>query len=404
MKTINQFKEKLIPYLASLSEMPWSYVKEKPYITPWKFSNIKGHKTYSLSHGGSVTPKTLLYLDIESINARNDSGEYDRKENPKEYNDHLKKAIKALRGKKINIKEMGIRSEAYLFGNIIVENIGSSKYYVYTKGKGAVVVEETQNKMKKMKNLESLIEENDLDLEIINVDFELAVAEAAINGLASFEFEGEEYETTLTSEEAENYWGTVSEALTNAQRRKKSIAMKKGKAGRIRKKKIAEKKLSSPDKLKGKANKKARKVIEKKLLKGKDKSELSFAQRAQLEKKVEKKKGAIKRIAKRSLKDVKKADRERVKSRRSAKEDVEYTEARKLSQGFTNADKAINLLEKALRPGSNLHKGIGRDLGGTYKDEFQAMQKHFDYVSLIWKEVSTDYAKSDLFEDTELEA
>ena len=331
-----------------------------------------------------------------------------------------------------------------------------------------------------MKNLETFIEENAIDTEIVNVDFELAVAEAAINGLESFEFEGEVYETTLTSEEAENYWGTVSEALTNAQRRKKSIAMKKGKAGRIRKKKIAEKKLSSPDKLKGKASKKARKVIEKKLLKGKDKSELSFAQRAQLEKKVDKKKGAIKRIAKRSLKDVKKADRERVKSRRAHKEDfenvdeslsqgmdqtlnainlltrslksgsnlnkaedkaaegkyakdfdkmfkamlvvgdtysdivmdietnmredVQYDEAFRFSRGHKHTENAINLLSKALQPGSALMKAVNKDLGGSYRSEFGKMGDLMDDIEAIWVEIGRDYETqhTSVGEDTEV--
>ena len=178
-----------------------------------------------------------------------------------------------------------------------------------------------------MKNLENLFEENNINLETLNVDFEMAMIEACMDEEESFVFEGDEYEVTVDYSDAESVWGTTTEALTNAQRRKKAVQMKKGKASRLRKKKIAEKKLSSPDKIKAKSSKKARKIIEKKLLKGKDKSELSYSQRAALEKKVDKKKGAISRIAKRVKKDVKKADRERVKSRRSPKkEDVQYDE------------------------------------------------------------------------------
>lgn len=77
--------------------------------------------------------------------------------------------------------------------------------------------------------------------------------------------------------------------------------------------KKAAKKLASPEKLKQRANVAARKLIMKKILKNKDKSDLSFSARADLEKKVSKKAGAIKRIAKKLLPSIKKADRAKLK-------------------------------------------------------------------------------------------
>lgn len=111
----------------------------------------------------------------------------------------------------------------------------------------------------------------------------------------------------------------VTEALNPAQRQKLKLAFKKSKKKRALSKKKNAKKISSKEKLTGKAGKKARSILEKKILKGKDKSELSFAQRASLEKKLEKKKGAIKRIAKKEFKNVKKDDKERVKKAREKK-------------------------------------------------------------------------------------
>ena len=73
------------------------------------------------------------------------------------------------------------------------------------------------------------------------------------------------------------------------------------------------KKLASKETLLKRATKQARDAIVKKLTKGKGKGELSFAQRASIEKKVDKKKAAIAKIAKKKLPDVKKADKAKLK-------------------------------------------------------------------------------------------
>ena len=73
--------------------------------------------------------------------------------------------------------------------------------------------------------------------------------------------------------------------------------------------KKAAKRLASPEKLKGRSEKKARAVFIKKLLRDKDKTELSFAARQGLEKKLDRKKAAIKKLGKKLLPGVRKADR-----------------------------------------------------------------------------------------------
>ena len=55
------------------------------------------------------------------------------------------------------------------------------------------------------------------------------------------------------------------------------------------------------DKLKKRANKQARELLLKKLTKGKGKGDLSFARRQELEKKLDKKKAVIQKIAKKLL-------------------------------------------------------------------------------------------------------
>ena len=107
------------------------------------------------------------------------------------------------------------------------------------------------------------------------------------------------------------------EAMTLATRMKMKAAFRKNKAKILRGRKKAAKKLASMDKLQGRAEKQARNILLKKILQGKDKSDLSFAARQSIEKKLEKKRGAIKRIAKKLLPSVKKADREKLKKNSS---------------------------------------------------------------------------------------
>ena len=106
----------------------------------------------------------------------------------------------------------------------------------------------------------------------------------------------------------------IDEALTQSQRQKLKAVMRKNKAKIKLGQKKAAKKLASKEKLQKRAEKKARDILVKKITKDKSKDELSYAARANIEKQLEKKKGAIKKIAKKLLPQVKKADREKLKT------------------------------------------------------------------------------------------
>ena len=105
------------------------------------------------------------------------------------------------------------------------------------------------------------------------------------------------------------------EALTLQQRMAKARQLKRMKAkikiGRER----AKRKMADTKKLKGRARKHARMFIFKKLTKGKNKSELSFARRAEIEKRMAAPavKKRIDMFAKRMFKDVRKKEVERKK-------------------------------------------------------------------------------------------
>ena len=103
------------------------------------------------------------------------------------------------------------------------------------------------------------------------------------------------------------------EAMTAQQRQKAKATFRKNKAKIMLGRKKAAKKLATKDQLQGRAEKQARDILFKKLVKDKGKSDLSFAQRAAIEDKLKKKKGAIKKIAKKLLPKIKAADREKLK-------------------------------------------------------------------------------------------
>ena len=107
----------------------------------------------------------------------------------------------------------------------------------------------------------------------------------------------------------------ANEALTLSQRQKRKAVFRKNKAKIMIARKKAAKKLASPEQLKDRAVKQARNIIVKKILKNKTKDDLSMSARGELEKKVDKKKAAIKKIAKKLLPMVKKADRAKIKNK-----------------------------------------------------------------------------------------
>lgn len=101
--------------------------------------------------------------------------------------------------------------------------------------------------------------------------------------------------------------------LTPQQRIQRGRIMKRLAPKIAMKRKIAMKKKATPEKLKVRAMKQARDVVRAKFVKGKSYQELSYAEKIQLDKKVEKKQALIKKIAKKLLPKIKKAEVERIK-------------------------------------------------------------------------------------------
>lgn len=111
---------------------------------------------------------------------------------------------------------------------------------------------------------------------------------------------------------------TTTEALTVQQRLAKSRQMKKMKAKIAIGRKKAAKKIASMDVLKKRARKQARNMLFKKLTKDIPKDELSLSRRASIEKQLDKKKGAVDKIAKKILPKVRKSEIDKKKAARQA--------------------------------------------------------------------------------------
>ena len=105
---------------------------------------------------------------------------------------------------------------------------------------------------------------------------------------------------------------TQDEAMSKAARMKRSRMMKmKGKMI-AKKSAISMKKKASPEKIKKRAMKKARDILAKKILKDRSKSDLSISGKEGLEKKLNAKSAIIKKIAKKLIPQIKKAEIERL--------------------------------------------------------------------------------------------
>jgi hypothetical protein len=105
--------------------------------------------------------------------------------------------------------------------------------------------------------------------------------------------------------------GNTGEALDFAARRKLARSLKKNKAKIAMGRKRAARKFADMDKLKKRAQKQARTMFFKKLTKGADKGKLSFARRQEIEKRLDKMRPKIDKVARKLLPKVRKMEKDR---------------------------------------------------------------------------------------------
>jgi len=112
---------------------------------------------------------------------------------------------------------------------------------------------------------------------------------------------------------------TQDEVMSKATRFKMSMKMKAKSKMIARKRAISMKKKKSPEKIKKTAMKQARDLLAKKILKDRSKADLSISGKEALEKKLNKKTAVIKRIAKKLIPKIKKAETERLAKKKEKK-------------------------------------------------------------------------------------
>tara|TARA_Y100000389_G_scaffold48751_2_gene44186 strand:+ start:44696 stop:45085 length:390 start_codon:yes stop_codon:yes gene_type:complete len=110
---------------------------------------------------------------------------------------------------------------------------------------------------------------------------------------------------------------SVDEALNVQQRMKLKQSLRRNKAKIQLGRRRAARKMASAEVLKGRAHKQAKNIIVKKILKNKQKNDLSYGSRVNLEKQVAKRKGAILRLAKKLLPKVRQKDRTKLQNKGS---------------------------------------------------------------------------------------
>jgi hypothetical protein len=116
------------------------------------------------------------------------------------------------------------------------------------------------------------------------------------------------------AEELEAAGLDLIESLTVDQRRKRGMIMRRNETKIQRAKELAKKRLASSGQLKKRAINKARDLIRRRLAGGKDYHSLTTAEKITIDKRMEKRKSAVNKLAKRIMNKVKTAEYERLKA------------------------------------------------------------------------------------------
>lgn len=119
------------------------------------------------------------------------------------------------------------------------------------------------------------------------------------------------FKSYLNEQEMLEQLGAQHEALTTQQRLKLKRSIIRNKAKIRMGQKRAERRIASQDVLKTRAMRMARKLMLKRILKNKDKEELSYSQRAEYEKILNKRKAGIKRLATKLIPKMRKLELQR---------------------------------------------------------------------------------------------
>ena len=137
------------------------------------------------------------------------------------------------------------------------------------------------------------------------------------------------------AEELEAAGLELIESLTVDQRRKRGLIMRRNETKIQRAKELAKKRLASSDQLKKRAINKARDLIRRRLAGGKDYHSLTTAEKITIDKRMEKRKSAVNKLAKRIMNKVKTAEYERLKAYVAGQKELPTPKNEAFNQAFS---------------------------------------------------------------------
>jgi len=137
------------------------------------------------------------------------------------------------------------------------------------------------------------------------------------------------------AEELEAAGLDLIESLTVDQRRKRGMIMRRNETKIQRAKELAKKRLASSDQLKKRAINKARDLIRRRLAGGKDYHSLTTAEKITIDKRMEKRKSAVNKLAKRIMNKVKTAEYERLKAYVAGQKELPTPKNEAFNQAFS---------------------------------------------------------------------
>jgi len=344
----------------------------------------------------------------------------DKKKNPLSYNDKLKYTQKAFGDivKRSNSKTIFdvLKEIQNTFDNVTIV-VGSDRVTEFTR-----IVNKYNNKDFKFKSIKVVSAgERDPDADDVSGMSASKLRQLAVSGQFSEYKKG--LPRKMSNQESKEMYNKIrsamgiseelslDETLTLQQRMKKKIIMRRI-AGKIKRgRRIAKTRMARPEKLQTRSRRKARDILRAKLAgsRGANYKNLPISARIEVDKKVEKKKALIGRLAKRLLPKVRKAEVERLRKAKGGKGKVSRVTdgPKKESLDYDALMSMVNELhiktisqnvEKNLRKKAdkyNIAYEDIRDIYINYKKEWDPTNTHLDEEQYAFNNLNYELAISE---------
>jgi len=177
------------------------------------------------------------------------------------------------------------------------------------------------------------------------------------------------------AEELEKEGLDLTEALTPDQRRRRGMVMRRNERKILRAKEMARKRMASSDQLKIRATNKARDIIRKRLSGGKNYDSLTVSEKTTIDRLMQSRKAAVKRLAGRILNRVKNAEFERLKAYHSGQKELPHPAMSNEELNAVSIDQLVHEMMQAVT-----ERAITEKVAGSLTNK--ATKANIPYVTL----------------------